>query len=88
MSDFPFLSVLTVAPLVGAVVVALLPRSRPTLAKQVALGWSLLVLALSVVMWVTFQVGGDRFQFRESYPWIPNWGSTSPSPPTASRLSC
>ena len=40
MSDFPFLSVLTVAPLVGAVVVALLPRSRPTLAKQVALGWS------------------------------------------------
>ncbi|WP_433530924.1 NADH-quinone oxidoreductase subunit M [Micromonospora sp. CA-263727] len=74
MSDFPFLSVLTVAPLVGAVVVALLPRSRPTLAKQVALGWSLLVLALSVVMWVTFQAGGDRFQFRESYPWIPNWG--------------
>ncbi|MCZ7421405.1 NADH-quinone oxidoreductase subunit M [Verrucosispora sp. WMMA2121] len=74
MSDFPFLSVLTVAPLVGAVVVAFLPRSRPTLAKQVALGWSLLVLALSVVMWVTFQVGGDRFQFRESYPWIPNWG--------------
>ncbi|AEB42357.1 MULTISPECIES: NADH-quinone oxidoreductase subunit M [Micromonospora] len=74
MSDFPFLSVLTVAPLVGAVVVALLPRSRPTLAKQVALGWSLLVLALSIVMWVTWQVDGQRFQFRESYPWIPNWG--------------
>ncbi|MFG2099576.1 NADH-quinone oxidoreductase subunit M [Micromonospora echinaurantiaca] len=74
MSDFPFLSVLTVAPLVGALVVALLPRSRPELAKQVALGWSVLVLALSVVMWVAFKVGGDRFQFRESYPWIPNWG--------------
>ncbi|SCL57932.1 NADH dehydrogenase subunit M [Micromonospora citrea] len=74
MSDFPFLSVLTVAPLVGALVVACLPRSRPELAKQVALGWSLLVLALSVVMWVAFKVGGDRFQFRESYAWIPNWG--------------
>ncbi|TDC02717.1 NADH-quinone oxidoreductase subunit M [Micromonospora fluostatini] len=74
MSNFPFLSVLTVAPLVGALVVVLLPRSRPVLAKQVALGWSLLVLALSVAMWVTFQVDGDRFQFRESYPWIPNWG--------------
>ncbi|MGS2613776.1 NADH-quinone oxidoreductase subunit M [Micromonospora sp. LZ34] len=74
MSDFPFLSVLTVAPLVGALVVALVPRTRPELAKQVALGWSLLVLVLSVVMWVTFQVGGERFQFRESYPWIPNWG--------------
>lgn len=74
MSDFPFLSVLTVAPLVGALVVAVLPRRRPELAKQVALGWSLLVLALSVIMWVTWQTGGDRFQFRESYPWIPNWG--------------
>ncbi|WP_018908722.1 NADH-quinone oxidoreductase subunit M [Salinispora arenicola] len=74
MSDFPFLSVLTVAPLVGALVVAVLPRRRPELAKQVALGWSLLVLALSVVMWVTWQTGGERFQFRESYPWIPNWG--------------
>ncbi len=76
MSDFPFLSVLTVAPLVGALVVALLPRSRPELAKQVAFGWSLLVLVLSVVMWVAFKAGGDRFQFRESYPWIPTWGAS------------
>ncbi|MEU5903895.1 NADH-quinone oxidoreductase subunit M [Micromonospora sp. NPDC047527] len=74
MSNFPFLSVLTVAPLVGALVVAFLPRRRPELAKQVAFGWSLLVLVLSVVMWVSFNAGGDRFQFRESYSWIPNWG--------------
>jgi NADH-quinone oxidoreductase subunit M len=74
MSDFPFLSVLTVAPLVGAVVVAFLPRRRSQMAKVVALGWSLVVLALSVVMWVAFEVGGDRLQFRESYPWIPDWG--------------
>ncbi|MFI1195843.1 NADH-quinone oxidoreductase subunit M [Micromonospora sp. NPDC020750] len=73
MSNFPFLSVLTVAPLVGALVVAVLPRRRPDLAKQVALGWSLLVLALSVVMWVSFKTGGDRLQFRESYTWIPQW---------------
>jgi NADH-quinone oxidoreductase subunit M len=39
----------------------------------VALGWSLAVLLLSVVMWIAFEVGGDRFQFRESYPWIPSW---------------
>ncbi|MGW5670268.1 NADH-quinone oxidoreductase subunit M [Micromonospora sp. NPDC003776] len=74
MSNFPFLSVLTVAPLVGALVVALLPRRRPDLAKLVAFGWSLLVLVLSVVMWIAFQADGDRFQFRESYAWIPNWG--------------
>ncbi|WP_405102548.1 NADH-quinone oxidoreductase subunit M [Micromonospora sp. NBC_01412] len=73
MSNFPFLSVLTVAPLVGALVVAVLPRRRPDLAKQVAFGWSLLVLVLSVVMWVSFKTGGDRLQFRESYTWIPQW---------------
>ncbi|MCW3838850.1 NADH-quinone oxidoreductase subunit M [Micromonospora yasonensis] len=74
MSNFPFLSVLTVAPLVGALVVALLPRRLPDLAKLVAFGWSLLVLVLSVAMWIAFQADGDRFQFRESYAWIPNWG--------------
>ncbi|MFI7426121.1 NADH-quinone oxidoreductase subunit M [Micromonospora sp. NPDC049836] len=74
MSNFPFLSVLTVAPLVGALVVAVLPRRRPDLAKLVAFGWSLLVLVLSVVMWIAFSADGDRFQFRESYAWIPNWG--------------
>jgi len=29
VSDFPFLSVLTGAPLVGALVVAFLPRAKP-----------------------------------------------------------
>ncbi|MEV4758188.1 NADH-quinone oxidoreductase subunit M [Micromonospora sp. NPDC049559] len=74
MSDFPFLSVLTIAPLVGALVVAFLPRSRPELAKRVALVWSLAVLVLSAFMWVAFKAGGDRLQFRESYEWIPRWG--------------
>ena len=74
MSEFPFLSVLTLAPLVGALVVAFIPQSRSELAKMVALGWSLVVLVLSVVMWIAFEAGGDRFQFRESYAWIPQWG--------------
>jgi NADH-quinone oxidoreductase subunit M len=73
-SDFPYLSVLTVAPLVGAVVVGLLPRSRPQLAKWVALGWSLAVLGFAAATWIAFEVGGERFQLRESYAWIPHWG--------------
>ncbi|UQU64666.1 NADH-quinone oxidoreductase subunit M [Couchioplanes caeruleus] len=73
MKDFPFLSILTLLPLVGAAVVAFIPRGKGGLAKTVALAWSLVVLALSIVMWVAFQVGGDRFQFRESYQWIPTW---------------
>jgi len=73
-AGFPYLSVLTLAPLAGAVVVAALPRTRPALAKQVALAVSLATLVLTAVMWVAFRAGGDRFQFRESYPWIPAWG--------------
>jgi NADH-quinone oxidoreductase subunit M len=72
-ADFPFLGILTLLPLVGAIVVALIPRRSAKLAKQVALIWSLVVLALSIVMWIAFKIGGDRFQFRESYAWIPSW---------------
>jgi NADH-quinone oxidoreductase subunit M len=76
MSDasFPYLSILTLAPLFGALVVAFVPRRQPELAKQVALVWSLAVLVLGIVMWVAFNAGGARFQFRESYKWIPAWG--------------
>jgi NADH-quinone oxidoreductase subunit M len=73
VTDFPFLSILTLLPLVGALVVAFIPRAKADLAKKVAFGWSLAVLVLSVFMWIAFKVGGDRFQFRESYPWIPSW---------------
>jgi NADH-quinone oxidoreductase subunit M len=74
MDNFPFLTVLTVAPLVGALVVALIPGSRATLAKQVALAWSVVIFALTIAMWFSFKPNGARFQFVESYPWIPAWG--------------
>ncbi|MGE5828885.1 MAG: NADH-quinone oxidoreductase subunit M [Micromonosporaceae bacterium] len=72
-ADFPYLSVLTALPLVGAFVVALLPRQRPGLVRPVALAWSLLVLGLTVAMWFAFDANGARFQLRESYPWIATW---------------
>jgi NADH-quinone oxidoreductase subunit M len=75
MSDFPYLSVLTLAPLAGAATVLAVPRSRPALAKQLALAWSVAVLILTGIMYFTFKTGGARFQFRESYKWIPFWGA-------------
>jgi len=69
-----YLSILTVAPAVGALVVAFLPKDRPELAKRVALGWSLVVLVVAGAMWAAFKPDGPRFQFRESYTWIPAWG--------------
>jgi NADH-quinone oxidoreductase subunit M len=70
-----YLSLLTVAPAIGGAVVMALPRSRPELAKRVAFAWSLAMLALAVVIWVGFKPGGPRFQFVESYRWIPAWNA-------------
>jgi NADH-quinone oxidoreductase subunit M len=75
MHGFSYLSVLTLVPLVGAVVVACVPRSKPQLAKVLALLWSLGALGIGIAMWVAFQAGGKRFQFRESHEWISSFGT-------------
>jgi NADH-quinone oxidoreductase subunit M len=74
MSDFPWLTVLGVVPLVGAAVIAALPRTRTLLVKQVALATSLVVLALTIAMCAAFDPEGDRFQFVQAYDWIPAFG--------------
>ncbi|MEU7865438.1 NADH-quinone oxidoreductase subunit M [Dactylosporangium sp. NPDC049140] len=75
MSHFPYLTVLTAAPLVGAAGVALLPKDKPELAKRVALAWSVVVLGLGVGLWAQFKPNGDRFQLKDSWTWIPQWGA-------------
>ncbi|GII93565.1 NADH-quinone oxidoreductase subunit M [Sinosporangium siamense] len=71
----PWLSILIAVPVLGAVGVALLPKGADKLAKQVTLAVSLIVLALTIVMAVQFSPGSsDRFQFVETYPWIPSFG--------------
>ena len=74
MSDLPWLTVLGIVPLVGALVIAVLPAGRDLLVKQVALLTSLVVLALTIVMCAAFDPGGDRFQFVQAYDWIPAFG--------------
>jgi NADH-quinone oxidoreductase subunit M len=70
-----YLSLLTVVPLLGALVVAFVPRAKPQLAKLLALLVSLAVLGLGVATWFAFKAGGDRLQLKESYTWIPAWGA-------------
>jgi NADH-quinone oxidoreductase subunit M len=48
--------------------------ARDLLAKQVALVASLVTLGLTVAMAVKFSPGGARFQFVETYQWIPQFG--------------
>jgi len=76
VSSFPFLLVMIALPAAGAAVVAALPRGRDELAKQLALGISLVVLVLAVLATVAFDTGGDRFQLTTSVSWIPDFGSS------------
>ena len=72
--NFPWLTTLLVLPLLGALVVALLPRAS-TAVRPVALGFSLLTLAVGVAMATQFRTGSDEpFQLTETYSWIPQFG--------------
>ncbi len=73
MSDFPWLTVIGAVPLVGALVVAALPKGRDLLAKQVALVFSLVALGLTIAMAAAFEPGGGM-QFTEAHDWIPAFG--------------
>ncbi|HYN28303.1 MAG TPA: NADH-quinone oxidoreductase subunit M [Dermatophilaceae bacterium] len=74
MSDLPLLTLMMVVPLVGALVVALLPRRLAYYGRHVALGFSLVVLGLAVAAWAAFEAGGPQFQLAETYSWIPQFG--------------
>jgi NADH-quinone oxidoreductase subunit M len=74
VADFPFLLVMIALPALGAGVVAALPPARATLARQLALAVSLVVLLLAILATVAFDVGGDRFQLTTSVAWIPDFG--------------
>ncbi len=75
VTSLPVLTALWAIPMVGAAVVMLLPASARGLVKWVALGVSLAVLALTVVIAVGFDAGGEQFQFVENYRWIPSFGT-------------
>ncbi|GHP15724.1 NADH-quinone oxidoreductase subunit M [Rhodococcus sp. NKCM2511] len=72
---FPWLTVLWVLPILGAIVVALIPADRPTIARSVAVGFAAGTLAVSVVLAVAFDSGGDRYQFLEDHSWIAAFGA-------------
>jgi NADH-quinone oxidoreductase subunit M len=74
MTDLPWLTILGIVPLLGAAVIAALPRTSTVLAKQVALVTSLVVLGLTIVMCAAFEPDGDRFQFTQAHDWIPAFG--------------
>ena len=65
MANFPILSVLLALPVLGALACLLTNANN---ARWIALLTTLGVFALSIGLWVTFQVGGPQWQFTEYSP--------------------
>ena len=85
MNGFPWLTIAGAIPLAGALVISLIPglpadsaeadrRARDTLAKMLALAFSVATLVVVIIIAVKFQVGGPDYQFTETYSWIPAFG--------------
>ncbi|MCC6799803.1 MAG: NADH-quinone oxidoreductase subunit M, partial [Anaerolineae bacterium] len=77
MFDFipgDFLTTLTLLPLLGAVVVFALPRDKPQLARWLALGVSLVVLVMAIVVFANVQSnppGPDEWAYEYQVEWFP-----------------
>ncbi|MEM8649450.1 MAG: NADH-quinone oxidoreductase subunit M [Pseudomonadota bacterium] len=73
MSDWPILSMITFAPLVGALMIMLIPTDNPIAErniKNVALFTTVFTFIASLYIWVNFDTTTAGFQFVERYEWI------------------
>jgi NADH-quinone oxidoreductase subunit M len=78
MMAFPILTTLIALPAVGAVLLLFVrdDESGEGVARNVALGVSLLVFAETLLLWSRFATGVGDFQFVERHAWIPAFGIT------------
>ncbi len=76
---FPLLSLLTWLPLVGGLIIMSVRGDEAAVAanaRWTALWTSLVVFALSLVLWARFDHADPGFQFVETAAWLPQWGIT------------
>jgi NADH-quinone oxidoreductase subunit M len=75
VNNFPWLTTIAVIPLLGSLVVILVPKAQTALAKSIALFFSLVTLGGVIALALQFDPNStDKFQFAESYSWIPAFG--------------
>ncbi len=72
--SFPILSALVILPLVGAIVVSLLGKTRPEWMKLAAMTSSVATGAFSLWLLGEFKTGEAGFQFVSQHVWISQWG--------------
>ena len=70
----PILSLIAFLPLLGALLIAVLPAGNPNLVRRTALGTALVTWVLSLLLLLWFALGSAGFQFKETLDWIPAFG--------------
>jgi NADH-quinone oxidoreductase subunit M len=76
-AGFPLLSLLTFLPLAGAAIILSVRGEEAVVARNArwtALWTSLLVFALSLLLWTKFDTSSAAFQFEEKLSWLPEFG--------------
>src|SRR5258708_1856162 len=79
-AGFPILSLTTFLPLVGVVLILILPRRDLAVATRnarwIALWTSLVTFVLSLFIWTGFDAATPEFQFVEQADWLPTFNIT------------
>lgn len=71
---FPILTLIMLVPLIGAVIILLIPRDREDVIKTVAAMASFVSLLLSIAVFFGYDRIAGGFQFQEKTTWIPEFG--------------
>ncbi|HEU5126201.1 MAG TPA: NADH-quinone oxidoreductase subunit M [Verrucomicrobiae bacterium] len=74
MNGLPFITLLTLLPLIGGVIVIGLGDRNKNLPRNVALGINFLTLILTLILWSSFNSTSGGFQFEERHLWIATLG--------------
>ncbi len=74
MSDFPFLDVVIFAPLVGAVLLAFVPKDNVTVLRWAAFAFTVITFGLSIPVLLDFSALAEGFQLGSEASWISDWG--------------
>src|SRR5260370_33294082 len=74
MHAFPLITILIAVPLIGALGVLGLGAQNKNLARGIALTFSFVALALTLVLGHRFNPAWGELQFEELHPWIPAIG--------------
>ena len=69
-TGFPILAALVLLPLLGALVIGLIPKSRPDMHRLVAIITGVAAGAMSLYVLYAFKIHDPNFQFVVSHTWV------------------